>query len=280
LEINPITIIRVIKQQNHPLRFLLAKMLIKLKLSKFFIIDRKYYKLRFYPSSFSRVLWIDSTAGIVWDILCRDYLKSGENMIDVGANIGTLTLASATAVGKNGKVFSFEPHPKIYQFLLKNIELNKIKNIQSYNIAVSNKNETVFFSDMISDDQNKVLQNNCGIKIEAKTLDYFEFYKNRISLLKIDVEGYELLVLQGGEKTIEHTDCIYLEMIESSYHEFGYSSGDILNFLSVHGFEIFIIKDKQITKISNDTKLGKGHHILAIKNINDFLERTNYTICE
>ncbi len=255
-------------------------MLIKLKLSKFFIIDRKYYKLRFYPSSFSRVLWIDSTAGIVWDILCRDYLKSGENMIDVGANIGTLTLASATAVGKNGKVFSFEPHPKIYQFLLKNIELNKIKNIQSYNIAVSNKNETVFFSDMISDDQNKVLQNNCGIKIEAKTLDYFEFYKNRISLLKIDVEGYELLVLQGGETTIEHTDCIYLEMIESSYHEFGYSSGDILNFLSVHGFEIFIIKDKQITKISNDTKLGKGHHILAIKNINDFLERTNYTICE
>lgn len=278
MEKNPLIIFRAIQQQNNPIKFFLAKILIRLNISKFFTIDRIFYKLKFFPSAYSRALWIDPNFRINEENFFRDYLKSKDVVIDIGANIGTITLTCAAAVGKFGKVFSFEAHPKIFDFLSKNIQLNEQKNIEQYNLALSDKSGCIFFSDVISDGQNKVLQNNSGIKVTTKTLDSFEYFQNRISLLKIDVEGYELFVFKGGEKTLEKTDCIYFEVVERLYQNYNYSSKDVFDFLFKNNFEIFSLESKKIKKITNNFQLCESQNLLAIKNLNDFLKRTNYQI--
>ena len=156
--------------------------------------------------------------------------------------------------------------------------MNEQKNIEQHNLALSDKSGYIYFSDVVSDGQNKVLQNNSGIKVTTKTLDSFGYYQNRISLLKIDVEGYELFVFKGGEKTLEKTDCIYFEVVERLYQNFGYSSKDVFNFLFKKNFEIFSLENNKIKKISNNFQLHASQNLLAIKNVNDFLKRTNYQV--
>ena len=85
--------------------------------------------------------------------------------------------------------------------------------------------------------------------IENHLVTKVQYYQNRISLLKIDVEGYELFVFKGGEKTLEKTDCIYFEVVERLYQNFGYSSKDVFDFLFKKNFEIFSLENNKIKKI-------------------------------
>ncbi len=82
----------------------------------------------------------------------------------------------------------------IYKILLKNIELNKL-DIKAYNIAIGNVKT-------ISANRNKdMLTAGNGKTIETRTLDSFNF--DKVDLIKIDVEGLELSVLDGARETME-----------------------------------------------------------------------------
>ncbi len=61
--------------------------------------------------------------------IIREQIKEGDIVIDVGANIGYYTLIFAQLVGKTGKVFAFEPEPKNFEILKKNIEINNYGNV-------------------------------------------------------------------------------------------------------------------------------------------------------
>jgi FkbM family methyltransferase len=280
LEINPFIIYKVIKKKNNPLKFLCAKILIRLHLSTFFTINRGgHYLLKFFPSAYSRALWIDPTFRIKSEEnFFRDYLIQNDNVIDVGANIGTITLTCAKAIGKYGRLLSFEAHPKIFSYLKGNIQLNKLQNIDIHNIALSNENGFVNFSDAVSDGQNKILKNSSGIKVPSKKLDDFNFFENKISLLKIDVEGFELNVFKGSEKTLGSTNCIYFECVERLYQNYGYSFNDLFDFLINHDYKIYKFIQKQIKEISKSSKLQESQNLLAIKNLEEFLQRTNYEL--
>ena len=279
METNPLKIFNEIKKQNNPLKFLLAKILIRLHLSKFFTINRGHYLLKFYPSAYSRALWIEPSFRIESEEnFFRDYLKPNDNVIDVGANIGTITLTCAKAVGKNGKIISFEAHPKIFTFLKGNIQFNKQENVQIHNIALSNESGFVNFSDVISDGQNKILKNYDGIKIKSKKLDDFKLFQNKISLLKIDVEGFEIFVLKGSQETLNHTDCIYFECVERLYQNYGYSFNELFDFLILHNFKIYRFSDKQLENLSKNSLLSESQNLLAIKDIDQFIKRTKYQI--
>ena len=55
------------------------------------------------------------------------YLKNNDTFVDIGANIGTVTLEASKKIGYNGKIFSFEPNSKTYKFLEGNIQYNNCK---------------------------------------------------------------------------------------------------------------------------------------------------------
>ena len=106
----------------------IGKALIALNISRFFKIERNGYKVRFYPTSMSMYLWEaklrNRTVYEDDEAVFRSFLRSGDIVFDVGANIGILSLAACTIVGQNGHVYSFEAHPKTSQYLKGNVELN------------------------------------------------------------------------------------------------------------------------------------------------------------
>ena len=136
--------------------------------------------------------------------LIPELLSDCNRAIDIGANVGVWSYW----LSKYAKqVESFEPNPKIFS-ALKNI---KIKNINSYNIALSNKNGSVdllipkgskgFSNQGASLSSIKVQGEHKSITIEAKRLDEYNFLD--VDFIKIDVEGHEHEVIEGARETIK-----------------------------------------------------------------------------
>ena len=71
--------------------------------------------------------------------IIKKFIKPGDYVFDIGANIGLLTVPFAKTIGNNGKVFSFEPQSFVYDVLNKNIELNNLVNVETFHNGVSSK---------------------------------------------------------------------------------------------------------------------------------------------
>lgn len=224
----------------------LSKVLYKTKCSSFFSIKKYGFRLRFFPTKISRRLWVDSfeKRGVyeLVDKFYFDYLKPGFVVIDVGANVGYYTLLSCQLVGAGGSVFSIEAHPRVYAYLEKNIALNKHQNIATFNMALGDKKGEIKFSDEARDDLNSVSEEG-SIIVPMSRLDDLPIPKNKIDLLKIDVEGYEKFVLEGARATLERTETIFFECWKKHFDKYEYSLGDIFNILDGYGFT-FYINDK------------------------------------
>lgn len=152
--------------------------------------------------------------------IIRKFVKEKDYCVDVGANIGAISLSMAKKVGPKGKVFSFEPGDLQIRRFKNNLNLNSdlYKNIIILNnIGLADK-ET-----KLSLYQDKTNKGNAGFinsdienstKIKCSTLDIY-LEKNRIKKLdfiKIDVEGIELEVMKGSLKTIrKYRPLIYYE---------------------------------------------------------------------
>ena len=126
--------------------------------------------------------------------------------IDIGANVGALTLVMAKVVGPNGKVFAFEPSPLTFERLVYNIKLNpEFRNvIRSYNIGLSDVEETLYWRASTRNMGNGSLLESSGIPVPVKALDtVIPQSIPSIDFIKIDVEGMEYEVIHGGIETIK-----------------------------------------------------------------------------
>ena len=137
----------------------------------------------------------------------------------MGANYGDTAIWWAKSYGS--KVIAFEPLVDVYQELIENIKLNDVE-VVAYNVAVGNGGE-------ISGNSNGHMFSLGGdTKIKTVKLDDYSF--NRVDLLKIDVEGFEIEVLQGAKITItRHRPKIIIEThsknLRKVCHEFLSSLG-------------------------------------------------------
>jgi len=135
----------------------------------------------------------------------QDFLKAGDTFVDVGANIGWLSLIGAQKATKNGKVYAFEPVPSTFDILKSNKEINNFTQITLKQFALGNKEENVtIYPEKENRGGASILnhQSENGVEIEVKTLDSLNL-KTAINVIKIDVEGFELDVLKGGINSIK-----------------------------------------------------------------------------
>ena len=145
----------------------------------------------------------------------RPFVGDDAVCLDVGANIGLYSLALAS-VASRGKVYAFEPSPATFDYLRRNVEDNGLANVESFKLAVGDQAEgTVHFHDIpffsagsfAAEDgsflTSEVLGSNY-FEAPATTLDAFvaENGIDRVDLIKIDVEGAELSVLEGATETL------------------------------------------------------------------------------
>ena len=146
------------------------------------------------------------------------------DIIEVGANIGSHTVPLAQfAYHKKSYVYAFEPQPIIFQQLCTNLCINSIFNVKALPYACSNSDELLYFQqlDYLAPNNfgevemsKEYLQNTHDSIVNAFKLDNVEQIKQskKISLIKIDVEGFELAVVQGAEFLLQkHRPAIYLE---------------------------------------------------------------------
>ena len=271
-----------LRSENNPGIFLLSRILWKTGLCRFLTINCDRFRLKFFPTALSCALWTDPSARADDDIFLNDYLKSGDVAIDIGANIGSLTLLSAVKVGHSGKVFAFEPHPKIYNYLKKNILLNDFNNITTYNLALGNKAGKITFSNKRSDDMNCIIPNKAENTIDIlieKLDDTVDYKVGKIALIKIDVEGYEKFALEGAKEILQRTTCLYFESSDHHFHRYDYTSSDLFNFIRSIGFNIYSLHSaKTVSLIKITHRSVVGENLIAIKNIEDFVARTGYAV--
>ncbi|GAA4267985.1 FkbM family methyltransferase [Hyunsoonleella aestuarii] len=144
------------------------------------------------------------------------------DIIEVGANIGTETISFCDIAKKHGvKVYAFEPVSSNVQSLVLNKKQNRLQNLDIYSCLVSNKNGSDFFNLPSGNNSGSgyiTQQNNSGNIKEYKvtTLDS-EFKDEIISLISIDVEGFEYNVLKGAENLIQKNKPILVLEVNESY---------------------------------------------------------------
>lgn len=206
-------------------------------------IDRGDYRLHYKNEPFINTLFVNPKMVREDEMFIKAFLEEGNNYIDIGANIGTTTLCASRAVGKNGKIFAFEPHLETYLFLKKNISLNHTKNINVYNLALGDKEEKLFITNEVASDINHLVSEG-DISVDVKTLDSVLPDIQKIRLLKVDVEGFEEAVFRGAQKTLEKTDIVFFESSKKQYDRYGFSFENIFDILKSKKFNIYHLSFK------------------------------------
>jgi len=204
-------------------------------------------------------------------MLFKMTVRPGDVVLDLGANIGYYTLLAAKLVGEKGKVFAFEPEPRNFYYLTKNISLNDYSNVVAYQKAVSNRNGKTRLFICPYDSGHHTINQPYGIKkyrpdyhgeigdIEIEVIALDDFLKNRIKkvdILKIDVEGAEVLAFDGMKNILmENQDVkIFLEFFPLLIKEMNSSPEAFFHQLQEeYKFAVFAIThDYSISSLSED----------------------------
>ena len=161
---------------------------------------------------------------------CKEQGKEFDLIIDVGAWCGTWTL-SMRQFAKN--IHCYEPNNLHYGCLARNI--SAYDNIESYNQALGNNDGYVKLTQESATQNTRVLLENGQTKINK--LDSLGY--NAIDLIKIDVEGLEMEVIKGAEKTLKNVEYLMIELNGNS-EKYGSSKRDIKEYLKSLGFKVLI----------------------------------------
>ena len=213
------------------------------------------------------------------------YVKAGDIFIDIGANIGLFSLVASPIVGLQGKVISYEPTPKTYNRFIENIKLNRITNINAKNIGLSDSESylNLNISDSGYDAWNTFAPNEVGnkskftstVNVKVMTLDQEldELNKANISLVKIDVEGWEKFVLLGGESFFrKYSPVVMIEFTEENTFAAGYYVYELFDLLLDWGYKWYSYNDHNL--IPEIKRLRYPYtNLIAIKNIEHVKDR-------
>lgn len=203
------------------------------------------------------------------------FIKPDDVCLDIGANVGALTLAMAKIVGNKGSVYSFEPGPRNFDRLSYNIKLNKkfagiIKPIAK---GISDQEGKLYWEEEMHNLGNAGLKNKGTIEVPVTTIDQFFDDKSlrKIDFVKIDIEGMELEALKGGLNTWKKYEPIfYFETLEP----FRFKNGENDTRVDVfHEIELFFKSiDYSLYNISDMNNIFKttsenlSNNTLALKN--------------
>lgn len=142
----------------------------------------------------------------------------GTTAIDVGANIGVHTLEMSKATGTAGRVIAFEPESRSFELLVRNLSLNGVTNVSAENVALGDHPGRARLAEHPWNlgDHQILLESESSSRpvqeVQLATLDDFclRLGPNTVSMIKIDVQGYEAQVLRGAEATIDSNPDVWI----------------------------------------------------------------------
>ena len=231
-------------------------------------------KIKLYPNSYLSYLILKGDFENNELNLIRKFIQPSDVFLDIGANIG---LFSILAEEKKCSTWAIEPTPDTYQRLRENLALNKLKSAQIFNYALSDKNGEAILniSENGMDAWNNISemeQSEIGFKkvtIKTVTLDYFiteqKIPTEKPVFIKMDVEGWELNVLKGGEKYLtKHSPVLLIEFNDENFSKNNYSGTELISYMNSLGYIFFEFSNEKLVPHSTIPKY-EYTNLVAVK---------------
>jgi FkbM family methyltransferase len=192
---------------------------------------RTYFTGRFYQEELEDIL----TA----------LLRTGDNFVDVGANIGLVTLHAASRVGPSGNLWAFEPNPDVFDHLLLHLELNGIR-CAALNIGLGTASGFMTLklfgrhtgkATLVDRTDEPARTVEVEIRRGDDTLKGLDTTKPTV--FKIDVEGFETPVVEGLSKLLDGDVAVLIEVSRLWLERAGSSAEELHRMLERHGLVPF-----------------------------------------
>jgi FkbM family methyltransferase len=245
-----------------------------------------------YPAYNNLELKIDPTVNFHWlnvvnyggyeaVLLFERFLKPGDVYLDIGANYGYMSINAAKIVGPAGRVIAVEPEPRAGELLKFNARLNDAR-IEIVPKAISDVPGTANFNvatemglsrldNARKNTSGMILQENVTIQKTTVDLLISEMIPDRdITLLKMDVEGHEMRILQGAAALVARQKTMFmLEVNFGALAQNDLSFKDIFEFFATRGYDVFWIH----SHAADWFRLGRQPTLEKVKDYANYLNR-------
>lgn len=204
--------------------------------------------------------------------LLEKYLQKGSAFLDIGANIGLMSVIASKVVGTNGIVYAVEANPNTVPILQANIDLNDCRNVEVIPVALSDiSGKALLFEnwEVNRGGASLISQSNEeeGLEVKMERLDDLFDENTPIQLVKIDVEGFEPQVIRGGMQWFQKQQPVFIiEVSEKREKEVGPSPAEVMELVQTIG-EYAFYKQK-------GTKERRGK-LVEIKSVADLPNHDN-----
>jgi FkbM family methyltransferase len=175
--------------------------------------------------------------------LLRRHLPPGSVVVDAGANIGIYSEFLSHCVGPTGWIHSFEPDP--HNFARLHAALSETPNVRLNKLALSDRTgeSTLYVSDDLNVDHRAYPtegEPRREVAIRSVRLDGYFRPRERVDLIKMDIQGYELHALRGAERVLQENTSIklLLELWPHGLKQAGTTWNDLITYLKDRGFEL------------------------------------------
>jgi FkbM family methyltransferase len=199
-------------------------------------------------------------------IYLEKLLSPGSVFIDVGANMGIYTLVASRLVGEAGRVIAFEPSAQSLPLLLENIELNSLKNVCAFPVALADRvGKARLYHQGVPECNSLARDPSWGGEAEEVTMETLDNIVKgasvtRVDVIKIDVEGAEELVLRGAANVLASMrPAVIFEVNPNCSALFGLSAQGSSNLLANLGYEFLALGS-----VSRGAKMNYYYNCVAV----------------
>ena len=193
--------------------------------------------------------------------LIKKTVKQGDVCIDIGANIGALTLLMAFQTGPEGRVIAVEPHPLMLQRLQNNIRLNRLRHVNIIPAAVSDtegrktlysKPGDHFHQGASSLQQSEKLTDRMEIQTITGAVLEKKVGNEKCKFVKIDVEGHDYIVLKEIRNIVkESKPVIVFEYVKKPWSDTNSKIEDAITLLAEFNYHFYTMKYNLLFPLEN-----------------------------
>lgn len=241
-------------------------------------ISRQYKRLMFNPHIISKNIervsfdfFVGDWVGQEWYVpknewiemrFIRDKLvEKGDVVFECGAHHGFSAIMLSNWVGCEGRVIAFEPNPDNINIINRNMSINHINNVDVKHCAIGEAEGKITLT---RNSCAEVNSDNNGVEVDVVPID--KYIELQPTLLKIDVEGFEVQVLRGARKILETRPKIAIEIHADFLHKYGSTVEELFSLLNLDRYDCWIQwEDNSIPEIYNGNKaISQRVHLFAL----------------